>query len=897
MPNRENDRMTRTLRFLPVGVLGSLVAYLLVCSATGAGVLQRPPIKEEEDTPPGRKIKPPPIIEEYDEPPIKKPKPAPPSEGPFDLAEQARKAGHPALEKLLRDLAKPQDVVVTKSEKRWITEPMPRRFDPNGAADLRNFQGVDAAGNKLGPIDLPRAQIKEVIAHEDRVLAEVRKLLASDLDQRPEAGKPAVSRYQMLRAAEMVLSETLRFHKEPKRREGDGWKEVSSALERDLLQAKINQVPALATEKQWELAEVIAARLFKQNPGNREVIEAIEKLYLAQAELALAQKQFVRVREHMETLKKEYFRDESEGIKKVQLRLQEHSASLFDQGRKLVDEAQNEPDAGQARRKRSQALRQLAEAEKAWPDLRGLSEFRRQVERQHPVLRVGVRTLPSQMSPTTAETDADRLAVRLLFDQLLKLRNGPSARDGYVCKLGAEPRVTSRGWEFVLPGELRWSDGKPVIAADVDRSVQLLKHPRAPFYDPFAAELLKVQTDDAQRTTLSLDRPCLDPLALLTFDLLPAHRLNPNDPRDPAFSKHPVGTGPYVFDRMEGNEVVLAVNPLYRRPHAPHGPIIQEICFTKYTDPEAAQQAILSGDLHLLLDMTDAERDELERAGARVALLTPTISRESKPPYLSNPRIHFLAPNYRRPALQNEDLRRAIALGIDREAILRQVFRGRDKQKYHQVLNGPFPVGSWAYHPDFAPDKTKSYNPEQARKHLEKAKTALGSLPRLSLRHAADDREGARACARMRDMLRALGLTITVEATPRARLVAKLGKDQPDFDLLYWHHDFDSETLSLWPLFDPNGVGERGRNYLGYTGDAELESVFRDLHGRRDFRLVQTRMHDLHELIQRKMILIPLWQLDRHVAIHPSLKLPLSMRLHPLWIFDDVELWKVEPRD
>jgi hypothetical protein len=104
--------------------------------------------------------------------------------------------------------------------------------------------------------------------------------------------------------------------------------------------------------------------------------------------------------------------------------------------------------------------------------------------------------------------------------------------------------------------------------------------------------------------------------------------------------------------------------------------------------------------------------------------------------------------------------------------------------------------------------------------------------------------------------------------------------------LAYWHYDFPTEALSLWPLF----AAGPGRNFMGYPRDGELEGLFQELHNRRAFPAVQRQAHLLHELIMRKMLLIPLWQLDRHVGVHRSLK---PTRLHPLWVFDDVEEWRL----
>jgi hypothetical protein len=174
---------------------------------------------------------------------------------------------------------------------------------------------------------------------------------------------------------------------------------------------------------------------------------------------------------------------------------------------------------------------------------------------------------------------------------------------------------------------------------------------------------------------------------------------------------------------------------------------------------------------------------------------------------------------------------------------------------------------------------------------LAQARQQLGTLPALALKHAAEDPAAAAACAQLRGMLAAIDLPVTVEAAPRSQLVAELAREQPNFDLLYWHYDFETEALALWPLFDPKGAAGPNRNFMGYPRDGELEGLFQELHSRSAFNAVQRQAHQLHELMIRQMLLIPLWQLDRHIGVHRSLK---PTRLHPLWIFDDVEMWRME---
>ena len=61
----------------------------------------------------------------------------------------------------------------------------------------------------------------------------------------------------------------------------------------------------------------------------------------------------------------------------------------------------------------------------------------------------------------------------------------------------------------------------------------------------------------------------------------------------------------------------------------------------------------------------------------------------------------------------------------------------------------------------------------------------------------------------------------------------------------------------------------------------------------RDFAEVQKFTHMIHQEMFEKMPLIPLWQLDSHVAYHQDLKLGT---LDPLLIFTDVETWQLQKR-
>ena len=77
--------------------------------------------------------------------------------------------------------------------------------------------------------------------------------------------------------------------------------------------------------------------------------------------------------------------------------------------------------------------------------------------------------------------------------------------------------------------------------------------------------------------------------------------------------------------------------------------------------------------LHLLPDVPTGDLPLFQaeaNLGGKVRIVTAQTPR----------RIHLLAVNHRRPALRSADLRRGLALAIDREQILNDVFRaGQDR--------------------------------------------------------------------------------------------------------------------------------------------------------------------------------------------------------------------------
>jgi peptide/nickel transport system substrate-binding protein len=481
-----------------------------------------------------------------------------------------------------------------------------------------------------------------------------------------------------------------------------------------------------------------------------------------------------------------------------------------------------------------------------------------------PVLYVGVRSLPEFLSPATAWTDPERQAVELLFEGLVRAEADEGLGERFVPVLAqALPRAAPLSRQFRLAADARWSDGRPVTSADVRHTAQLLKSKDLPGRSSEWTRLLHEPRvgDDPLQVDFRLEQGYLEPLALLTFPVLPQRFADRELRRadDPDFARAPVGSGPYQYRgrrKADGRAcAVFAANPRYARADRPGMPFIREIRFYAPAVPAADFRAP-ARPLHLLDDVLPEQAAALTKAGAGV-----------RP--LPGRRVHFLAVNHRVPALARLEVRQALAHAINRDEILKgEPFRNKDLPDMHVPLNGPFPAGSWACDPKLKPDP---YNFDVAKSKARKAVPA-GEKLELSLKYPDDDPRAEAACEAIREQVEKLetGLRLRPEKLAPHKLRSAL--DRRDYELAYHHHDYASEVYWLWPLFDPRpaALAAGGPNYLGFA-DPDLEKLFKRALGHRQFAEVQKWTQEIHAHLFDQMPLIPLWQLHRLVAVHPDL--------------------------
>jgi ABC-type transport system substrate-binding protein len=733
-------------------------------------------------------------------------------------------------------------------------------------------------GGEVLRIDYYEERLGELAAEQVGVL----------LKQLAEPGQAlALADDQALAAAEKaekILGQVIAEHDSAVQRRIRVGPEWNERFRKPLVQARRNlrlgRVDLLVRQARLQQAEVECDRIGAElAPGDFDVAALrvrLEKILQARAQGALASGDYAAVCLHLERFSARY--PGSPGP--VAQRLQE---TLVARARQLVREA--ESLAASAPQK---SVELLSQAAVVWPSLAELEPVRRRIVGDYPILRCAYPSLPSDLCPLTARTPADRHALALVCEGLVRVVDDPQIGTHYQSRLAeGRPIPLARGRGFYLP-RAKWSDSTDrdvhlCTVEDVRFTVKLLGTPRLPGYSPVYGGLWagvdNAEGQDPFVALIRLTRDYWQPLSLMDFPILPRHYfLGAGTPEELAerlrqFGQSPLGTGPFrlVRDPKDNPEVRrLVANPHYRLPGLPK---IREITFERH-EPVKAVELFLEKKVHLIYDVRPEHVSQLTQHGQRVVpLRTPTV--------------WFLAPNHERKLPQNGNLRLAIACAIEREAILTQYFRPGQSTADHAALTGPYPKTAWATNP-----QVEGCQKAKAKGLAGLAARELGVPLKLRLVYPAGSPEIESACKQIEIQVRQVGITLELKALEAAGYYTRVAESR-DFDLAYWSYRYPDATYWIEPLLGADPTADRtGFNVMRYRPDDELAGLLRDVRLHKSFRHLQGLTHRIHEHVARTAIVIPLWQLDTYVAVADVVK---DATLDPLVLFGNVEQWRLEP--
>ena len=283
---------------------------------------------------------------------------------------------------------------------------------------------------------------------------------------------------------------------------------------------------------------------------------------------------------------------------------------------------------------------------------------------------------------------------------------------------------------FKLRPGVRWHDGKPFTARDVKctwdlllgRATEKLRvNPRKTWYN----NLDGVTVNGDLGVTFVLRRPQPAFIALLASGFSPVYpcHISPAQMR-----QNPIGTGPFKFAEFKRNEIIRVVrNPDYWKVGRPY---LDGIEWRIIKNQSTGMLTFLAGNV----DMTSPYFFQVPMLKDIQSQDTKAICKLVPSNVQRNVIINRTAPPF-----DNPDLRRAVALVLDRQAFIDTLTQG--KGDIGGALLAP-PEGIWGMPPDMM-RKLPGYDPDVAKNRAEAQaimrKYGYGPDKRLSLKVSTRD--------------------------------------------------------------------------------------------------------------------------------------------------------------
>lgn len=387
---------------------------------------------------------------------------------------------------------------------------------------------------------------------------------------------------------------------------------------------------------------------------------------------------------------------------------------------------------------------------------------------------------------------------------------------------------------FKLREDIRWFDGKPFTAEDVEFTVKLMRDPKTPTaYGEDYKAIKEFKITGPYSFEVRYDKPFARSLVTWALDVLPKHALENENLLETKYSRMPLGAGPYKLKEwVPGRRIVLEANDDYflGRPYLDR--VVYEII------PDISTQ---------FLELKAGNLDTMGLTAQQYLFQTKGPRWEenwNKFEYLSFG-YTYLGYNLQRPMFQSKKVRQALTMAIDKEELVKGVLFGLG-----QPAVGPYKPGTWVYN-----DKLEPYphDPERARRLLAEegwrdtdgdgVLDKDGRPFKFTILTNQGNEQRIKTATIIQQRLKQIGVLVDIRAVEWAAFINEfINKGNFDATILAWNILQDPDIYSVW---HSSQVAPNGLNHTSYKNE-ELDRLLEE--GRTT--LDQTERKKIYDRVQ-----------------------------------------------
>jgi Bacterial extracellular solute-binding proteins, family 5 Middle len=522
----------------------------------------------------------------------------------------------------------------------------------------------------------------------------------------------------------------------------------------------------------------------------------------------------------------------------------------------------------------AEAAAAIDRAARVLPKAVGLAEVHRKICERYQWLSVGAMTLPGDDPGLAWPTLADQRAMRLEQFDLFDVDRVDDATH-YRSRLLEEWEPTDLGRRafFTLRRtHASWESRPDLPAASLMSTMRTLIDPASPDYDErFASYVDGVHLRSPLELEIRFSRapPRMEPL--FRFPITASGGAG-----SAAGSLGRSGGGPVLsrrFERSTPSHDAVVFRRAFPQPEGLDQYRLAEVDEHRYDSPQHEIQALLRGDVSMLLDLPPWAIGSL-RKDTRFFVLDYAI-----------PTTHVLQFNPNSQPLKSRELRLALSYALDVQRILsRRIVRSADSP-VGRLSTAPFATTSYAYNGVLT---RRDFSASMAVSLHAAAVKSLQSIPPLRL-VCEHDPEAQSAAAEIAAQWKRVG--IAVELVQPESLT---GNPQPahrplEWDIAYRKLRMEEPLVELWPFLTVNS-GARLESVRSTPDWLRIELL--ELDRAPDWKSAVSRLQTLHAHLYAEVAYIPLWEVDDAIVLRKNVRdFPPFKFVTP---YQDVERWIVQ---
>ncbi|SDN94858.1 peptide/nickel transport system substrate-binding protein [Paenibacillus sp. yr247] len=373
-------------------------------------------------------------------------------------------------------------------------------------------------------------------------------------------------------------------------------------------------------------------------------------------------------------------------------------------------------------------------------------------------LSVEMNADPPKLDPSLSSALVDRQVFQSIYDKLVDID-----ATGKIVPMLAEQWTVSddhKVYTLKLRQGVKFHDGTDfnaeAVKFNIERGMDKNSVRRSEL-----AEVEKVSVSDPYTVVIQLSKPFAPFLSVLTdrAGMIVSPEAVKKYGED--FVNHPVGTGPFIFkDRVKGTSLTVEKNPNYWQKGLPY---LDKVVYKIFTDSNVALTNQKSGQVDITTNFPYKEIENMKN-DTNIKVIN-----------LAGQGFQGIHLNTSKAPFDNKELRQAVDLMIDREALIKVALSGAGTPAH-----SPFAPSHFSYGDS---DKYEKPNLAKAKELLKKAGKPDGFSFSLKIGTTPTNQQVGEM---VQNMLKPAGITVTLDKVEFGTMLDQAKKGNHESTQLGW---------------------------------------------------------------------------------------------------------------